>query len=851
VDVNGTRFHLIKGKSDWLRCREEGAPHDGFLRVYYDERSERLTLKPVLSLFPRRSDQRSLDPLVSRRGAAVDRFGNFYWIANDRQRIFWQPSGTRRAHVYWTQKPAPCCAVAGEFRPVATVSGVSELAGLAVTEHHYLVVGDVSRGGLWVFDLHAGGEPMLLLFPDTAHLEPFDMAAAPGGGLWVLDHEHHVYWGLDRDFRVLGATVLSPGSPPSSDVMTFHSVGQVVEIRPDRRFPTGFPIAAQNPISIEALPDGSVLILDSPLLPMQLGISAVPSTLYHYRGAQQVSMPVALKDQVEVETADVDIATTTHILSIVAHDITYDPDSQTLYAAERAGKQAIAFALTLAPTFSLKVRTDYLPMHFFGGRALVLGGELGNHKVYYDVVGGEADKDTAVRWAELQAIDEPHYAREAVVLTRIFDGKERNCVWDALFLDACIPPEAAVRISSRADNDPELIESESAPFMDEPNLYLRGAGAEIPYYVPFVDLEARTTGTWELLFQRARGRYLQIRLELIGNGRVTPELHALRAYYPRFSYPEHYLPAVYREDQESASFLERLLANPKGFFTEIEGRINDVSILFDPRSTSEETLNWLASWIGLAFDPLWGQIHKRRSLNGKNSDRPVFDRRRLFIRFAPELYERRGTPNGIRLALQLLLDPCLEEILERFQAAVLVPNFTLREELHRLDLPYPTLAMTAQEIEELMFTYVLASYHASKVRIVERFMARDGRAVAAGDPTRTGGSTMEDTLEGSAHRFSVLIAEGLPTAEAAMVQHIVELERPAHTIYDVRRFWDYFRVGEARLGIDTVLGEESRFVPIILGRNTLAEGYLYPAPPMDTPERVVLDRDQVGELPTL
>ena len=76
-----------------------------------------------------------------------------------------------------------------------------------------------------------------------------------------------------------------------------------------------------------------------------------------------------------------------------------------------------------------------------------------------------------------------------------------------------------------------------------------------------------------------------------------------------------------------------------------------------------------------------------------------------------------------------------------------------------------------------------------------------------------------------------------------MVERVVELEKPAHTAFDVRRYWDYFRVGEVRLGLDTVLGQVGRFIPMILGRDYLAEGYLYPAYPMDVSERWVLDRD--------
>ena len=138
MDVNGTRFHLIIGEKDWLRCQEEGTDHGSFQCVAYDGQTEQLMLKPLLTLFPRRSNQLLLEP-SARRGAAVDRFGNYYRIANDRQRIFWQPSGTKQANVYWTQKRA-CCGTqtTGKFQPVVPDTEVSELAGLAVTEHHYL-----------------------------------------------------------------------------------------------------------------------------------------------------------------------------------------------------------------------------------------------------------------------------------------------------------------------------------------------------------------------------------------------------------------------------------------------------------------------------------------------------------------------------------------------------------------------------------------------------------------------------------------------------------------------------------------------------------------------------------------
>jgi phage tail-like protein len=861
MDVNGTYFHLIAGQADWSACRLEAQPDIvrnwyadftagrayEWLQVGWDDESRTLMLRPLLSLFPRGQREAPLQP-SARRGAAMDRFGNWYWIGNDRQRIVWQPSGSDRPQVYWTQVATADPVPPGEFHSQTTASPTpTELAGLAVTADHYLVVGNLTQGGLFIFDLHAGGEPLLLLFPAEAsplgRFAPFDMVAAPGGGVWVLDRIHRAYWGLDRYFRVVTEQDLLHETEPAEDV-AFHPIGGTATVRPSRQFPAGFPLDARNPISIEAMPDGSVLILDCPAEGLPLDPAAATSTLYHYRCSRLVSPPLPLEDDVEVVVDDE--GTMRQHLSLIGHDMAYVPHEETLYVVERDGNQAIAFAVDFSAAKPLTVKRDYLPMHFFGGRALVAWGD----KVFYEVAGGDPTKDAAVRWVQLQVIDHFRYQRTATLLTPVFDGKERHCIWHRLLVDACIPSETGVEVWTRAEDDRQLLED--LPFTREPGLYLRGAGAEVPYYQPFPELEqpSEATGTWELLFQQARGRYLQCKLVLTGNGRTTPQLRALRVYYPRFSYPKHYLPAVYQEDTESASFLERLLANPEGFYTEIEGKIAEVNTLFDARSAPAETLNWLASWIGLMLDPLWARIQARRRTAGQGAMKSADDRRRLFIRYALTLYSRRGTPDGIRFALHLLLHPCLEATLQRFKAAAVNPDPALCAELTRLGLPYPTAVMSEEQLEALLHDYILTPSRPSKVRIVERFLTRAGRAAAAGDPTQVQTTaSSQESLQASAHRFSVLIPEGLSAEEAVMVERIIQLEKPAHTLFDVRRYWDYFRVGEARLGIDTVFGKEARFAAMVLGRDYIAEGYLSAAHPMDVAERLISDRDPLGQMP--
>jgi phage tail-like protein len=851
VDVNGTYFHLFKDKRDWETCRVEGETGLVYLRedtlkpLQYDEKSESLTLNPQLSLFTSAREHMPLD-ISARRGSAPDSFGNWYWISNDRRRIFWLPVGARRPSVYWSQENLDRCAPRDAFAPlIEEQTPIVELAGLVVTEHHYLVVGNVAQKGLFLFDLHAGGEPMLLLFPERITFEPFDLAPAPGGGVWILDRRHKFYWGLDRHFRVVSDTAHLELVSPEME-FEFHPVDGPAFIRPKREFPNGFAIAADDPVSIEGLPDGSVLILDRNVTTSPAPDSPV-SQILRYRFGNQESPPLLLTDRIEVFAEGA--GKVERLLNVLAYDIAFAGNR--LYAVESEGNQVLSFELNLEQwPARLKMSKDFLPMYYYGSRALVSFEEY----VLYDVVGGDGANDALVSWVQLQAVEQPHYDREGTLHTPFLDGKERDCVWHRLFIDACIPAETSVQIWTRAHNDLDLLDG--VPFHREPELYLRGAGTELPFFSAFPEREVlpERTGTWELLFQQAQGRYLQLKLVVGGNERTTPHLHTLRVYFPRFSYPKHYLPNVYLEDAESASFLERMLANEEGFLTEIEDMINDVSMLFDARSAPPESLDWLAGWLGLMLDPLWARIQEQRRAAGHSHAKKAADRRRLFIRFARKLYERRGTPSGVLFALHLLLDPCLEETLRRFKGIALDRdiNRSLREQLRKLDLPSPNSAWSEQQFEDLLYEYLLAPQRVTKVRLVERYRTRGGRATVAGDPTQVrGGGSVTSAPDASAHEFSVLVPEGLSAEEAAMVERITQLEKPAHAAFDVRRFWDFFRVGETRLGIDTLLGEESRFQKMVVGRSYLAEGYLHPSHPMDVAERVVADRDRVGQFSPL
>ncbi len=898
MDVNGTRFHLLLGQDDWARCTvASGAV------AWASERSE-LTLEPLLFRFP--PPAIATDPASARRGAARDRFGNWYWIAPSATQARVLSSGSGAVTSFWPLPPATREPPAGAFRPAAPPPpspAPEQLSGLAVTADHYLIVGTLAPAGLLVFDLHAGGPPRHLVWPAAVPFAPFDLAASSDGRLWILDRVHRRTWVLDRHLGVIVQDQALVGLGAQDDFAPLDAAPGAPP-RPVPQFPAGIdldassPVDALDPVAIEALPDGTVLILDH----------GDPVRVVRYRFGQRVGAPVVL------DVRDLLSQPPAPGQPLIGADLAFLPATAAtgdrLYVTAADGNQVFAFRMDRTDqTMSLALVADqYFPMRRFGGKALVSA----DGQPWYDV----DDRS----WVPLIEQRRPRYQREAVIDGPVFDGHQAGCVWHRMFLDGWIPPQAAVDVWSRAADDADDLPR--LGWVREPVLRRRPDGAELAFLPGAA--AATGPGTFELLFQRARGRFLQLRLALRGDGRTTPRLRALRAWYPRFSYLEKYLPAVYRDDPGSASFLDRFLANLEGQFTAIEDKMAAAQVLLDPRTAPSEALAWLAGWFGIALDPAW--------------DEP---RRRLFLRHAMDFFRMRGTLPGLRLALRLAFDDCVDEqmfteddadspasirILERFRVRR-VPGVVFGDPSeHRTirALPgapvgpwdptrggealtsawraavaaaglsddgtgFPTQA-PAGDLGALWQAFVAEALgfvpdaSATAQLAWQQFLQRRYRRIAALDTAHAAAWTsfadvrLPDTLPAdgaplldwyafqslglglrrTAHRFTVLLpvvpseafAVDTLLARRDLARRIVEIEKPAHTLFDVKLYWAMFRIGEARLGSDTLLHVGSRapeLMPsLVLGQGFLAESYLAASPPESVPERQIVGRDPLG-----
>lgn len=142
----------------------------------------------------------------------------------------------------------------------------------------------------------------------------------------------------------------------------------------------------------------------------------------------------------------------------------------------------------------------------------------------------------------------------------------------------------------------------------------------------------------DALLDAAVGRYLWVGLELTGSEFTSPRLNSFRAYFPKRSYLR-YLPAIYREDERSAAFLERFLSVFETMFVDIEEGIEGITRILDAGGAPAPYLTWLQRWMAVETDETWSEAARRE-----------------FLSNAPALFKARGTRSGLIELLRIYLE---------------------------------------------------------------------------------------------------------------------------------------------------------------------------------------------------
>lgn len=384
------------------------------------------------------------------------------------------------------------------------------------------------------------------------------------------------------------------------------------------------------------------------------------------------------------------------------------------------------------------------------------------------------------------------YRTQGSVTTFRLDSDTFQTAWGRIFLEACLPDGTSAKIHAFATDDPpagaqlirQLPERRSlgavtpelsppmppcallptndctavadSPFGRRP--HRRESGSEIPWVRPE---PSDAFETYEAPAQSGRGRYLWVTLVLEGDSRSTPRVRAVRAEYPTHDYLRR-LPLAFSREPASASFLDRYLAMFEGFLGELEGESDRRHTLLDPRSIPEEALPWLGGFVGLAMDQRWSAEVRRRLI-----DEAIW------------LFRFRGTVRGLTRFLDIVLDV----------QVLLIEKFRLR------GLGEPLLGEAGP----------------AQSRAVLGAGFRIGGAIGEPESSPLSGS-VDDAFRTHAHRFSVVIPALLDAEELDAVRRVLDLHRPAHTLFDICTVDAGMRVGAGlHVGLSSIIGRSGGF----------------------------------------
>jgi phage tail-like protein len=286
-------------------------------------------------------------------------------------------------------------------------------------------------------------------------------------------------------------------------------------------------------------------------------------------------------------------------------------------------------------------------------------------------------------------------------------------------------------------------------------------------------------------------------------------------YGSRFSYLNRYLPEMFRETVFGADadelfsetkppsrhdFLERFLNNFEGILTPLEDRIASSYLLTDPRTAPDDALEWLGSWIGLTFDPAYPQ-----------------DCRRELIRAAPDLYRRRGTYDGLRLALDIVTGGAIKR-----REIVVLEDYRLRRTFSTIlgadlaDEDDPLLGGLAASGNSFVGDTLFLGDENRK-----EFLALFSADLRTEENEQR---AIERLFTNLAHRVTILVHREMDSRMVGLVQRVVDLETPAHVLARIVRARFSFMIGLASLiGIDTFLGAVEERQPVKVNVSNIGE----------------------------
>ena len=432
-------------------------------------------------------------------------------------------------------------------------------------------------------------------------------------------------------------------------------------------------------------------------------------------------------------------------------------------------------------------------------------------------------------WANLAALSFAAFKDQgAVTLAKIDTGLD-GFVWHRIYIEADIPKGTQIKVLAESwDRDEEEFVELGRP----PNLHVFGTVEDVDTtpcgvwvdmasehahgknHLPTVERRKDRTGLFTCLMQstqrdqtRIEGRFLRLRVELIGNGATTPRLYALRVWGPRFSYRDKYLPELYTITKgpgaPGSDFLDRFLGLFESVLTPLEGEIAQTWRGASAVSAPSDALNWLGGWLGVTPDSALGEAGKRRLIAG-----------------AAEQSQWHGTLRGLETALDIATDGGV-----RYGRVVVLENFVMRRTFATIlgadfdDRDDPLTRGTrgdsnsmlgpgffvGQEDEKTLFALL-------RPEVLDHDLTDPGeRAEAA--------RQLEEFEDDAAFKVTVLVHHGTDERERGLISNVIDREVPAHVSAEI-----FDAPQSLLLGLTALLGVETRLGPPITPPNFTLDG---------------------------
>lgn len=365
------------------------------------------------------------------------------------------------------------------------------------------------------------------------------------------------------------------------------------------------------------------------------------------------------------------------------------------------------------------------------------------------------------------------YVSQGSYVTKALDSTVFDCQWHKVVIDADIPANTGMSVSSYIAN--------AASLPPEPS-----------WSAPMVNFR-------DALLSSPRGRYIWFKIALSSDDlhAQSPQVKSLAAYFPRLSYLR-YLPATYQEDETSREFLERFLSLFETFFSGLDEAITTLTRYIDSEATPGAFLPWLASWLALAYDENWEE-GKVRKLLGQ----------------APELYPKRGTREGMEAIIGLFTG----------EKPIIVENFQLRGRQNQGQKS--RLVKQAAKGGSLLYLQDTRGFEAEDIIKISDGTRAEFAVVAAPGAstlklrgklgadydagTAVGRVRVEEVLYGDGPYLFCVLLKPSPVRTAGelnAVRRMVEREKPAHTVGGVRDLQPWFYLDmHTYLDINTRLTE--------------------------------------------